>query len=351
MTSLLEKLLSERDWLLADGATGTNLFALGLEHGDAPEAWNLNAPEKVCQHYRAFIEAGSDIVLTNSFGGTANRLKLHKLDDQVFEVNKRAAELLKEEIAAAGREVVCAGSVGPTGDLFEPLGALTLDVGIAAFIAQMEGLKAGGADVAWIETMSSDVELQAALKAAATVGLPAVSTMSFDTNGRTMMGISPKHFAELVHGCETERPIAFGGNCGTGAPDLMTGLLSMKDSLGETDIMVAKANCGIPQYKDGHIHYSGTPELMADYAVMARDLGVRIIGGCCGTQPEHLKAMREALETRPKGEAPDLEMIISTLGPLTGTTAELVAEHADTGGDEDGGGGRRGRRGGRRRAA
>ena len=336
MTSLLEKLLGERDWLLADGATGTNLFALGLEHGDAPESWNLHAPDKVRQHYRGFIEAGSDIILTNSFGGTANRLKLHKLDDQVYEVNRLAAELLQEMIAEAGREIVCAGSVGPTGDLFEPLGALTLEDGIAAFTEQMEGLKAGGADVAWIETMSSDVELQAALE------------MSFDTNGRTMMGITPKHFAELVHSCKAERPVAFGGNCGTGAPDLVTGILSMRENLGDSDIVVAKANCGIPQYKEGHIHYSGTPELMADYAVMARDLGVRIIGGCCGTQPEHVKAMREALETRPRGEAPNLEKIVSTLGPLTGTTAELVGGEAGTGGDDDGGGGRKGRSGARR---
>jgi 5-methyltetrahydrofolate--homocysteine methyltransferase len=353
MTNLLEKLLAEREWLLADGATGTNLFSRGLEHGDAPELWNLNEPEKVREHYRSFIEAGSDIVLTNSFGGTANRLKLHGLDDRVYEVNRLAAALLKEVIAEAGREVVCAGSVGPTGDLFQPLGALTLEDGIAAFTAQMEGLRDGGADVVWIETMSSDTELRAALEAARKVGIPAVCTMSFDTNGRTMMGITPARLVELVHGCQAEKPIAFGGNCGTGAPDLVTGLLSMKESLGPGDMIVAKANCGIPQYKDGHIHYSGTPELMADYAVMARDLGARIIGGCCGTEPKHVAAMREALETRPKGEAPDLQTIIDTLGPLTGSTADLVAAKADNGGGDDdgGGGGRRGRRGGRRRAA
>ena len=324
--SVIEDLLAEREWLLADGATGTNLFAMGLAHGDAPEMWNIEAPEKVRAHYRSFIEAGSDIVLTNTFGGTANRMKLHGAQDRVFEINKAAAELLGAEIAFAGRPIVNAGSVGPTGDLFQPVGPLSHADGVASFTEQMRGLKAGGADLAWIETMSSEEEVNAALEAANAVGLPAVCTLSFDTNGRTMMGVTPRRFAELSHACD-HGPLAFGGNCGTGAPDLLAGLLSMEDEIGAGDVLVAKANCGIPEFVDGAIRYSGTEELMADYAVLARDLGARIIGGCCGTSPAHVRAMRTALETRPRGEKPSLDRIIEVLGPLTGKTGDLMSAH------------------------
>ena len=325
MTSLLESLLAKRDWLLADGATGTNLFALGLCHGDAPELWNLEEPAKIRTHYRSFIEAGSDIVLTNTFGGTANRLKLHAADDRVHEINAAAARLLKEEIAASGggRPIVCAGSVGPTGDLMEPLGPLSMEGAISAFSAQMEGLKEGGADVVWIETMSSKEETAAALTAAARVGLQAVCTLSFDTNGRTMMGITAGDLAGLAHDHQ-HQPIAYGGNCGTGASDLMVSLLSLEGASKPEDVIIAKANAGIPVFADGEIRYNGTPELMADYAVLARDAGARIIGGCCGTTPEHVRAMRTALATRPVGERPSVERVIELLGPLTGKTSDLL---------------------------
>jgi 5-methyltetrahydrofolate--homocysteine methyltransferase len=324
MTDKLREMLATRDWILADGATGTNLFALGLEHGDAPEGWNLDRPEKVTAHYRSFLDAGSDLVLTNSFGGTANRLKLHGLDDRVFEINAAAARLLREAIAESGREAICAGDVGPTGDLFQPVGPLSHEDGVAAFRAQIEGLKAGGADLVWIETMSSEEEYLAALEAGAAVGLPAVGTMSFDTNGRTMMGVTPSGLARLAHGC-AHPPAAWGGNCGTGAPDLLIGLLSAEGEIGPGDVIVTKANCGIPEYVDGAIRYSGTRELMADYACLARDLGARIIGGCCGTTPAHVRAMREALESRPRGPRPTAEEITATLGPVTGATLDLLA--------------------------
>ncbi|MEX0759789.1 MAG: betaine--homocysteine S-methyltransferase [Tistlia sp.] len=316
MSDLLTKLLAERPWLIADGATGTNFFAMGLQHGDAPELWNLEQPEKVRAHYRGFLEAGSDLVLTNSFGGTANRLRLHGAQDRVHEINEAAARLLAEEIAACGRPVVCAGSVGPTGDLLEPLGPLTYDQAVAAFRAQCEGLKAGGADLAWIETMSSPEELKAAIQGATEAGLPVTCTLSFDTHGRTMMGVTPAELAGLAHD-SAPRPLAFGGNCGTGAAELVAALVQMRQATGPGDVVIAKANCGIPEFVEGEVVYNGTPELMARYAVLARDSGARIIGGCCGTTPEHIRAMREALETTPPGEPPTIESVIAALGSVS----------------------------------
>jgi 5-methyltetrahydrofolate--homocysteine methyltransferase len=327
MTDILRRMLTDRDWLLADGATGTNLFARGLQSGDSPEGWNLHHTDRVRAHYRDFIDAGSDIVLTNSFGGTANRLKLHDMDDQVHEVNRAAAALLREEIAIetarSGREIVCAGSVGPTGDLFAPVGPLSHEDGVTAFAAQMQGLKDGGADLVWIETMSSIEEVSAALAAAALIGIDAVTTMSFDTNGRSMMGVTPTQFGHLVHHCD-HMPAGWGGNCGTGAPDLLIGLLSAEAEVAPGDLLICKANCGVPEWADGEIRYSGTEALMADYACLARDLGVRVIGGCCGTTAAHVRAMRTALETRPKGPRPTSDQIIAALGNVTGTTMELL---------------------------
>ena len=343
MKNLLQEMLSERDFLIADGATGTNLFSMGLAHGDAPEMWNLNEPDKVRAHYRSFINAGSDIVLTNTFGGTANRLKLHQAEDRVFEINKCAAELLSQEIADSGRQVVCAGSVGPTGELFEPIGPLTHEDGVTAFKQQMEGLKAGGADVAWIETMSSEDEVKAALDAATAIGLPAVVTLSFDTNGRTMMGITPVRLTEMVRESQGN-PIAFGGNCGTGASDLLAGLISMKDHFQPDDIVIAKANCGVPEFVDGEIRYSGSPELMASYSRLARDAGARIIGGCCGTTPDHIKVMRAALETSERGKIPTLDGIINVTGPLSGSTADIFNATAEQRSNEPRGGRRQRRK-------
>ncbi|WP_340117154.1 betaine--homocysteine S-methyltransferase [Pelagibius sp. 7325] len=317
MSDRLTALLETRPWLLADGATGTNFFAMGLQHGDAPELWNLERPDDVVRHYRSFIDAGSDIVLTNTFGGTANRLKLHKAEDKVFELNKAAAELAHRAAKEAGRDdVIVAGSIGPTGDLFVPLGPLTIEEGTKAFEAQARGLAAGGADLAWIETMSSIDEVKAAVMGATAAGLPYVVTLSFDTNGRTMMGVTPAQLAQLAHELEP-RPIAFGGNCGTGASELMAALLNLQSAKAEADVLVAKSNCGIPQYVEGEIEYSGTPELMADYARLALDAGVRIIGGCCGTTPEHVRAMRDALEAHEKGSAPDMATVVAKLGEIS----------------------------------
>jgi 5-methyltetrahydrofolate--homocysteine methyltransferase len=316
MPDRLTRLLAERPWLLADGATGTNYFNMGLETGGSPELWNVEQPERVKDLHERFIEAGADIILTNSFGGTRYRLKLHKAEDRVAELNRAAASIARAAADASGREVVVAGSVGPTGELIEPLGALTMEGAVEAFAEQSVALAEGGADVIWIETMSSVEELTAAVTGAERSGLPITVTVSFDTNGRTMMGVTPAQVAELVHGL-TPRPIAYGGNCGTGAAELMAAVLNIGDAKKADDILIAKSNCGIPEFVEGEIHYTGTPELMADYARMALDAGMRIIGGCCGTTPMHLAAMHQALISHEPGERPRMEEIITRLGPVS----------------------------------
>ncbi|MBN9039110.1 MAG: betaine--homocysteine S-methyltransferase [Rhizobiales bacterium] len=320
MENRLEALLARKGVLLADGATGTNLFAMGLASGEAPELWNETAPEKVTALHKGFVDAGADIVLTNSFGGTRHRLKLHDAQDRVFPINKRAAELARAVADAAGREVIVAGSVGPTGELLIPLGALSYEEAVEAFAEQIEGLKAGGADVAWIETMSSPDEIRAAAEAAIRVGMPYTFTASFDTAGRTMMGLAPGNIHSVADGL-AQAPIAVGANCGVGAPDILASLLDM--SAGHDDAtLIVKANCGIPEFRGSEIHYSGTPELMAEYTRLAVDSGARIVGGCCGTSFVHLKAMREALDSHARAARPSVDDVVARVGPLRNKTAD-----------------------------
>ncbi|WP_163850470.1 betaine--homocysteine S-methyltransferase [Pseudooceanicola aestuarii] len=312
MTNALTRLLETRDWLLADGATGTNLFNMGLSSGDAPEMWNTDHPDRIRALYRGAVDAGSDLFLTNSFGGNASRLKLHGAQDRARELSRVAAELGREVADTAGRPVIVAGSVGPTGDIMAPMGPLTHEVAVEIFHEQAEGLKEGGADVLWLETISAPEEYRAAAEAFALADMPWCGTMSFDTAGRTMMGVTSEDMVKMVDKLPNP-PQAFGANCGVGAADLLRTVLGFAAQGSETPL-IAKGNAGIPKYVDGHIHYDGTPELMADYAVMARDCGATIIGGCCGTMPDHLRHMREALETRPRGARPTLEQITEALG-------------------------------------
>jgi 5-methyltetrahydrofolate--homocysteine methyltransferase len=312
MSNRLETLLAGRGWLLADGATGTNLFAMGLEAGEAPELWNESEPAKVRALYDGAIGAGSDIFLTNSFGGNASRLKLHDAVARAFDLNRIAAEIAREAADASGRTVVVAGSMGPTGEIMAPLGPLTIADAADIFEEQARGLLAGGADVLWVETISAAEEFRAAAEGIARTGAPWCGTMSFDTAGRTMMGLTAADMVALVEGL-AHRPLAFGANCGVGASDLLRTVLGFR-AAGPALPVIAKGNAGIPKFHDGHIHYDGTPELMADYAVLARDCGARIIGGCCGTAPAHLVAMRAALEKVPPGPPPDLETIAARLG-------------------------------------
>lgn len=315
MTNALSKLLETTDAILADGATGTNLFNMGLQSGDAPELWNVDAPDKIRALYKGSVDAGSDLFLTNTFGGTAARLKLHDAQNRVAELNRIGAELGREVADQAGRTVVVAGSVGPTGEIMEPVGSLTHSDAVEMFHEQAEALKEGGADVLWLETISAPEEFRAAAEAFALAGMPWCGTMSFDTAGRTMMGVTSADLAMIVETLPNP-PVAFGANCGTGASDILRTILGFA-AQGTERPVISKGNAGIPKYVDGHIHYDGTPDLMAQYAIMARNAGASIVGGCCGTMPAHLRKMREALDTMPRGLRPTLDQITAALGPFS----------------------------------
>lgn len=322
MSEALALLLAEKKVLLADGATGTTLFDMGLTSGDSPEFWNDTKPENIEKLHQGFVDAGSDIILTNTFGGTRHRLKLHNAQDRVFELNEKGAQIARRIADAADRTVIVAGSVGPTGELLMPLGPLTVAEAEEAFFEQMEGLKSGGADVIWIETMSSQDEIDAAAGAARRIGLPYVVTASFDTAGKTMMGLPPAGLSKVFDG-EGQRPAAIGANCGVGASDLLSSILDMTESDPEITV-VAKANCGIPVIKGEKVVYTGTPELMYDYTCLAMDAGATIIGGCCGTSCDHLKYMRKAIDDHLFAEEvsrPTVEEIVTKIGPLKNATS------------------------------
>jgi 5-methyltetrahydrofolate--homocysteine methyltransferase len=313
MRTSLSALLAGNRVLLADGATGTNYFNAGLTSGEPPEFWTTDRPDAVTDLHQRFVDAGADIILTNTFGCNPQRLKLHNAQDRTYELAKRAAELARKVADAADRPIVVAGSVGPTGELFEPMGTLTHEIAVASFTTQIRGLRDGGADVAWVETMSSAEEVNAAGEAATAAGLPYVITCSFDTAGRTMMGLLPRSLTDAV-ASQPAAPLAIGANCGVGASDILVSLLQMQ---GAPYALVTKGNCGVPHFEGTEAVYSGTPELMANYARLAVDAGARIIGGCCGTTAEHLAAMRAAIDTHIRGAQPTIETIVQQIGPLT----------------------------------
>jgi len=320
-------LLARGESIIADGGMGTMLMEAGLLFGDPPEQWNV-LPEKqrhVRAVHRGYLDAGAQIILTNSFGGSPFRLKLHNLQDRVFELNRAAAELARAE---AGDCAVVAGSLGPSGELFEPIGALTYAAAVDGFAAQAAGLAAGGADVLWVETMSDLNEVRAAVAGArqAARHLPVVATMTFDTRGFTMMGISP---ASAVAALAELGLAAIGGNCGNG-PDEIEGVihgmrqaieargLALEAGYGSRSTslkpqasslaLVAKSNAGVPEVIDGRAVYSGTPAIMASYARRVRALGATIIGACCGSTPTHVRAIADALHTLPPLDLAEIEL-------------------------------------------
>ena len=313
-----QKILDEKKFLLMDGATGTNLFDMGLVSGDAPELWNDLHPDRVFELNFGFVEAGSDVVLTNSFGANAMRLKLHASENRVSELNEKATEIAKSAAERSDRKVFVAGSMGPLGELIEPLGALSMDEAVVAFTDQALALERGGCDILWIETISSEEELTAAALGAMAADLPYVCCGSFDTNGRTMMGITPARFVEICLGFSM-KPFAVGSNCGIGPAQTVAATLEMARVYPGRFHYVAKANCGVPVWEGTKIRYTATPEQMFDYAQIARDTGATVIGGCCGTKVQHVEKMRAALDQHEPGPMPTNEEISDKLGKVFDT--------------------------------
>ena len=289
----LESLLTQNLYLLADGAMGTMLMSAGLGHGEAPERWNLSHPDQVRAVHRNYIQAGSQIILTNSFGGSRFRLKLHDLQDRVSELNRVAAALARAEADAAPHPVAVAGSIGPSGELFEPMGLLNFDEARDGFAEQAAALVEGGVDALWIETMSDLQEAKAAVEGAQKgCQLPIFCTFSFDAHGHTSMGVSPAQAAQTM--ADIGVP-ATGANCGQAPEDLLDLLPQMRAAAPDA-YLIAKPNAGVPRMVNREVVYDATPERMGELAQRYVELGARIVGGCCGSTPAHIAAIAAALQ-------------------------------------------------------
>ena len=292
-------LLAEGGPILADGAMGTMLFASGLQFGDPPEAWNVSNPEVVRRIHRGYLDAGSRIVMTNTFGGNRLRLQLHGLQDRVHDLNRTAAILLRAEADAMARanpdapRALVAGDIGPSGEIMAPLGTLEEAEAVEVFAEQAAGLIAGGVDVIWIETMSHLSEITAAVQGTRQVSpdIPIVATMTFDTRGHTMMGVSPEQAVSALAALGVD---AIGGNCGNGPDELLPVIEKMHAAMPDV-VLVAKSNAGMPELVDLRAVYRADPPTMAEAARGFQAAGARIIGACCGSSPEHLKAMAAAI--------------------------------------------------------
>ncbi len=283
------ELLAERPVLLADGATGTNYQEMGIEPGVAPEEWVFDAPEKVQELHRRFAEAGSDLVLTCTFGATAPRLADGPLAGRAVELNRRAAELARE---AAGGDRLVAGSLGPSGQLVEPYGPLTRDVAVAAYAEQAGALAEGGVDLLVLETFFALEEaLWAAEGARGASDLPLVVSFSFDQGTRTMMGTAP---ADVVAAFEPLGVAAIGANCGRSLED-MDATVEEFLAAGPTAPLWVKPNAGIPRVTADGVVYEAGPEDLARHLAGYVERGARIVGGCCGSTPEHVAAIAAAL--------------------------------------------------------
>jgi 5-methyltetrahydrofolate--homocysteine methyltransferase len=285
--------LATRPLLLADGATGTNYQTMGLEPGMAPEEWVLDAPDSVRTLHRQFADAGSDLVLTCTFGATAPRLADGPLAGRAREVNVRAAELARE---AVGEDRLVAGSLGPTGQLVEPYGLLTREVGVEAYAEQALALADGGVDVLVLETFFALEEALWAVEGAqSVVEIPIVVSFSFDQGTRTMMGLRP---SEVVAAFEPLGVAALGANCGRSLADTDAVVAEFVDAGSSLPLWV-KPNAGIPRIVGDAVVYEAGPDVLAAHVRGYVAQGARVVGGCCGTTPEHIAAVARAVGHRP----------------------------------------------------
>jgi 5-methyltetrahydrofolate--homocysteine methyltransferase len=278
--------------LVADGATATNYQQMGMAIGVAPEEWVFDEPDKVRGLHAAFIDAGADIILTDTFGGTSLRLRESRYAGRATELNRRAAELARE---AAGRAVLVAGSMGPTGMLMEPLGGLTATAAAEAYREQAAALDAGGVDLLLLETFFALDEALAAIDGIRRASaLPLAVTFSFDQGSRTMMGLSP---SRMVAAIAPLGVAAIGANCGRSLADMERVVHELAGANAGIPLWI-KPNAGLPRMVGDVAHYDTGPAEMADYAMRFVQAGARIVGGCCGTSPEHTRCLIAAASGR-----------------------------------------------------
>lgn len=290
MESFLEA-LTTRKVLIADGATGTELQKAGLPSGMPPEKWNLINPDAIDALHRSYLDAGSDIILTNTFGGSPIKLAMNSLDSDATRINQRAAEIARK--AAEKYHAFVFGDVGPSGKLLEPMGDLTIDSLYHAYQIQIRALTEGGVDAILIETMSDLEEAKTAVRAAKSVtSLPVIVTFSFDSHGRTMMGLKPSTAATELSQLEIS---VIGANCGRTLSETLSAIQEIKTaSPGKT--WMAKPNAGLPHLDSDHSVYDVSPEIMAEFFQRFLEEGVKIFGGCCGSAPAHIAAISRVLK-------------------------------------------------------
>ena len=289
--SVLDK-IQNGNILLSDGAWGTFLQAKGIKPGECPELWNVTRQDDILEIAESYIKAGSDIIETNSFGGSKFKLTNYGLGERVYELNKAAAEISRK---AAGETQYVAGSVGPTGKMII-MGDVTEEELYSAFKEQCSALEAGGADIIIIETMSAIDEASVAVKAAReNTCCTVVATMTFDgdpvSGYHTMMGVTP---AEMVYALKEAGAHAVGSNCGNGIENMIGIVKEIRKTDAEIPIVI-QANAGVPELIDGKTVFRESPELMASFVPALIEAGVNIIGGCCGTTPDHIIALRKSI--------------------------------------------------------
>jgi methionine synthase I (cobalamin-dependent) len=291
-TDELLEMLSSGVMLVADGATGTMLMAAGLPQDKVPEQWNIEQPDRVRALHAAYLNAGSNIVLTNTFGGS--RLKLERAGcGSITQLTNKVAAMIAKGMA--GDRAYVAGDIGPSGEMLQPYGTLSYEDAVTAFAEQAAALAEGGVDCLWIETMTALEEMEAALEGAQkATDLPVFCTMSYGPSGRTMMGVAPE---QAITTLWPKGIAACGANCGQGPESMVAVIEQLSAAMPEATI-IAKPNAGLPRLVGDEQVFDMGPEAMAGHVMRCVDAGARIIGGCCGSSPDHVRAMAAALAAR-----------------------------------------------------